>query len=231
MEIPLFLAISQQEMASCTQIPENLAWLGCHCSETAPELTGFPIDLPEKSFLIIDDSVPLTDHAPERIVQQVEQIVANFGCTGILLDFQRPPQPRSIQIVNALLALPYPVGVAEPYAKGLDCPIFLPPIPPTVPPEEYLKPWQGQEIWLDLSYCPTQITVTATGSRTASLPRVDGMLPLWDERLCCHYRIEKSEGEIRFVLQRTKEDLTALLNRCATHGVTLAFGLYQELEG
>ena len=82
MEIPLFLAISQQEMASCSHIPQNVAWLGCHFSETAPDLTGFPTHLPENSFLIIDDSVPILNHDPNRIVRQTAQIVSNCGCKG-----------------------------------------------------------------------------------------------------------------------------------------------------
>lgn len=229
MEIPLFLAISQQEMASCSHIPQNVAWLGCHFSETAPDLTGFPTHLPENSFLIIDDSVPILNHDPNRIVRQTAQIVSNCGCKGVLLDFQRPPQAQSIQMVQALLELPCPVGVAELYAKELDCPVFLSPIPPTCPPEKYLGPWHRQEIWMDLSCSPTQITVTAKGSQTTPLAQMDGALPHRDQALCCHYRIEKYDSEIRFLVQRTEEDLTALIKKCRSHGVTQAFGLYQEL--
>lgn len=231
MEIPLFLAISQQEMASCPHIPQNSAWLGCHFSETTPDLVGLPIGLPENSFLILDDSVPITNHNPERIAQLAARIVSDWNCKGIVLDFQRPPREQSVRMVQALLSLPCPVGVAEPYAGGLDCPVFLPPIPTTCVPEEFLKPWCGREIWLDLSFSSEQISVTGKGSHTVPRPPLDKPLPHRDEKLCCHYGVEIFDDEVRFTLRRTREDLQLLAQKCATCGATLAFGLYQELGG
>lgn len=230
MEIPLFLAISQQEMASSAPLPAKCAWLGCHFSENSAELTNLSSDLPEDSFLIVDDSVPVEGHDSTRVLGQINQILSEFPCRGVLLDFQRPPQECSVRMVKAIVqGLPCPVGVSEPYAQGLDCPVFLPPIPVNCPPEVHLQPWIGQEIWLDVSYCPTKITLTPGGCKAEPTPFLDYPLPHRDDRLCCHYSITTDENQIVFSLQRTPEDVCTLLKKCAAHGVTHAFGLYQEL--
>ena len=229
MEIPLFLAISPQEMASCATPPKNTAWLSCHFSEEGAGLEDIPISLPENSFLIIDDSAPICNHDPALVSEQMKETVLRHRCKGVLLDFQRPHNERAEKIIRQICRLPCPVGVSEPYAAGLDCPIFLPPIPVDCSPKEYLKKWKGREIWLDTSYSPTRIVITANGCAVHQTPLTDTPLPHRDDRLCCHYSISTSENQIIFLVQRTQEDIYALMKKSIPFGATHAFGLYQEL--
>lgn len=231
MKIPLFLAMSPQEMANHGHLPRNLAWLGCHFSRTDRGLAGLPEHLPPGSFLILDDRSPPADHDPQMIQRQLTSFVAAHGCGGIVLDLQQAGDPRTERIARWLVQrLPCPVAVSEPYAQDVKVPVFLPPIPPDVLPREYLTPWKGREIWLDLSCSPTQITVTAQGSRAAPAPQsVDGRSPHHDGKLHCHYRIDRTDDSIIFNIHRTGQDLISLLNEAAEYGVTQAFGLYQEL--
>lgn len=230
MEIPLFLAVSPEEMAVCINTARNIAWMGCHFSKSEQGQIILPENLPKNSFLIVEDSVPIPEHNTSQIASQLHRFAQAFHCKGVLLDFQRPVQYWAKQIVRELLhTLPCPVGVSEPYAHGLNCPVFLPPIPPTSLPEDSFRPWQGREIWLDISYSPMQILITSNGSTTRSVPLQEYHLPHLENRLFCHYGIRTENHQVVFDLKRTATDISALLKKCATYGVTYAFGLYQEL--
>ena len=115
-----------------------------------------------------------------------------------------------MQIAKELLQLDCHICVSECYAKNLDCPIFLPPLPLRTPLEEYILPWKDREIWLDTALSCEEITVTPTGSTSRTVCDAPEC-PLVDEALHCHYHIELCDDSIVFTLQRTKEDLEALL--------------------
>lgn len=121
--------------------------------------------------------------------------------------------------------------MSEPYAGGLDCPIFLPPAPLDVPLSDHLVPWKGREIWLELALDGVIITLTPEGAGTAPLPisekPEDGH---GEETLHCHYHIQLQEEQAKFTLFRTPEDLETLLDEAEKLGVTNAIGLYQELN-
>ena len=154
-------------------------------------------------------------------------------CSGVLLDFQRPGYDEAGHLAGQLSeALPCPVGVSALYGRGLNCPVFLPPVPPDVSLADYLAPWNGREIWLELALDGETITLTPAGAITAPLPpSAQHAGGYRDEKLRCHYQIHTDADSARFTLFRTPEDLDELLIEGESLGVTRAVGLYQELHG
>lgn len=131
-------------------------------------------------------------------------------------------------MAEELVALDFPVCVSECYARDLECPVFLPPLPLTVPLSDYIRPWKDREIWLDAALSCEQITVTDQGSSVKATEFTQ--CPFSDQELHCHYRIVKKDDSVVFTLQRTKDDLNDLLAEADNLGITAAVGLYQELK-
>ena len=232
MALPLYLAMTAAEITAISPLPSRCAYLSCHFSPWSRGLSNCPASLPEGSLLILDDSSPLQGHDAFLAARQLGQMAEAFRCPGILLDFQRPPAEESLAFVKNLLpALPCPVGVSELYAGGLDCAVFLPPVPLDVPLHSCLIPWQGREIWLDASAESAAFTVDKDGCRITPLP--SGECPedaRKDERLHCRYTLELTEDAANFTLHRTREDVMDLLDAAEALGVTMAVGLWQELK-
>ena len=141
MAIPMYLAQTPWEFAQNSHKNVNLAWMSCRFSPSHTGLSHIPQQLPENTLLILDDMTPPQNHDADLIRSTLSEIVEKFRCIGILLDFQRPDHPESLQIIERLLTIPCPVIVSDIYAKCLDAPVFLPPIPPFITPEDYCKPW------------------------------------------------------------------------------------------
>ena len=149
MALPLYLALTAAEMAGNPH-PDNLTYMACHFSSGGKGLSNLPNVLPPGAILILDDSTPMDGHDPDLIGKQLKDLVQKFRCESLLLDFQRPKNNEQQALAKMLSStLPCPVGVSEPYAKGLSCPVFLPPVPPDMSPSRHLAPWQGREIWLE----------------------------------------------------------------------------------
>lgn len=231
MAIPLFLAMTGWEISKNEELPHSIAWMACHFSPYGTGLTNLPRSLPPGAMVIVNDRTPVCGHDPERIAAQLAELVEAHQCGSILLDFQRPDEPQTTAIAEAILRrLNCPVGVSLPYAEGLSCPVFLPPVPPHIPLGEYIAPWHGREIWLECALDGSLITVTGDGSTIMSLPYSDDSeYPHKDTELCCHYKIELSEKQSQFFLRRTSEDLRSLLTMAEGENITHAIGLYQEL--
>lgn len=231
MAIPLFLAMTGWEISKNTEIPQNIAWMACHFSPYGTGLTNLPGALPPGSMVIVNDRTPVCGHDPALVAAQLNAVVEENQCMGVLLDFQRPDEQETATITETLVReLGCPVGVSQFYAEGLSCPVFLPPVPPHVPPEEYLAPWQRREIWLECALDGAIITVTAGGSSVAPLPCPE--LQSYRHRnadLCCHYEMELTDTQALFHLCRTAEDLRDLLAKTEGGNVTCAIGLFQEL--
>lgn len=231
MAIRRYFAMTAAEIRESDHLPPGIAWMACHFSPYGTGLSNLPQRLPPDSLLILNDRTPIHGHDPVRIAQQLEERIAALNCRELLLDFQRPGEPETAALVNHLVdALPCPVIVSDQYGDGLDCPVFLPPVPPDIPLSGYLAPWRGREIWLEMALDGETISLTEEGASTTPL------LPgeLWEEGfqeelLHCHYRIDVPETEAKFTLWRTREDLEALLTEAEALGVTAAVGLYQEL--
>ena len=228
MEIPLYLAMTAAEFSSCDPLPQHPAWMSCRFSPSGKGLCNFPSTPPEGTLLILDDQTPPAGHDAFLIRRQLEEIVNAHRCAGLLLDFQRPDSMETAEIAKTLLSLPCPVCVSHLYAEDPSCPVFLPPCPLTTPMEQYLAPWQGREIWLEVALDSTTITVTESGSHTYYHPYA-GDFSHKDTTLNCRYRIETLPNEIRFYIHRSQEDLDQLLGDAATNNVRCAVGLFQEL--
>ncbi|MBQ8579574.1 MAG: hypothetical protein IJ448_02640 [Oscillospiraceae bacterium] len=228
MAIPLIPAMTAAEIRKNTLLYPSIAYLSCQFSPTQPAISDLPPHLPPASTVILTDRFPVQNHDPDQIIHQLRSLQPD----SILLDLQRPPTPAAQEMVAALASgLPFPVGVTPPYAEGLDCPVFLPPIPPHIPPGEYLHPWHDREIWLELALDASQITVTTQGSTVLPFPFAKPSENAHaDSALHCHYSITEEPDALRFYLYRTRDDLTALLNSSLPSNLTRAYGLYQELR-
>lgn len=233
MAITPYLAMTAAEIGTFSCLPEKIGWMACHFSPYGTGLSNLPKALPEGALLILNDRTPMRFHDPEIIAAQLREQVERFGCMGVLLDFQQPDGSETAPLANFLAsALPCPVGVSNACASGLDCPVFLPPVPADVPVQEYLQPWLGREIWLDIAKDAALVTVDKDGYRCTPLPP-------WtqtagghrEEALHCHYTMDIADEQVRFTLFRTDEDIAGLLDEAEQLGVKLAVGLWQELRG
>ena len=232
MALPLYLGMTAAEFQKCSPLPEHGAWMACHYSPYGLGLSNCPRQLPEGAMLILNDRTPAQGHDPDLIACQLLELEASLHYKYILLDFQRPGSPENTAVVKAILsAPPCPVGVSSLYAGNLTCPVFLPPVPPHVPIADHLSPWRGREVWLEASLGGEVITVTDKGSVLTALSATIPETNQEDQNLHCHYHIRTYTDHIDFTLWRTGEDLVALLQESESLGVTLAVGLWQELNG
>jgi len=232
MAIQPFLAMTGAEIAGNIEIPNKIAWMACHFSPYGLGLSNLPRTLPPGSLLVLDDITPIRSHDPQSILAQLTERAEVLSCCGILLDFQRPGCEETAALVEVLTAgLPCPVAVSHFYAGTGTFPVFLPPVPPSEPPEAYLAPWQGRELWLELSMEGEEITVTEEGASFTPRPfPVAAEEEFHEKGLCCHYHCVQQENAIKFLLRRTEEDLEDLLKQAEHFGVTNAVGLYQEFS-
>lgn len=231
MALPLYLAMTAAEISCAQALPARCAYMACHFSPYGTGLSNFPQALPTDSILIVNDRTPVKGHDPALIAAQLTQLAEEWEAAGILLDFQRPGSPQTAEITKAILsAPPCPVGISECYARDLNCPVFLSPPPLDRPLSEHIAPWQGRALWLEAALDAQIITVTPQGIQTEPFLSPDPIqFPYQDLRLHCRYKIETGPSTARFTLQRTSEDLTALLQEAEALGITQAVGLHQEL--
>ncbi len=231
MAFPFYLAMTAAEIQENRFLPPRLAYMACHFSPYGTGLSNRPKSLPQGSMLILNDRTPIHGHDHKLIAAQLEELAAGSHCSGILLDFQRPGCEETATLVRYLAqVLPYPVAVSHLYAEKLACPVFLPPLPPEEPITEYLRPWQGREIWLEAALEGTVITLTAEGAAFNPLSCAPPSEGHADKSLHCHYTIDVADEQAAFTLFRTREDLQGLLAEAESLGVTQAVGLWQELE-
>ncbi len=232
MDINCYLAMTAAELAGTQAPPPHTAWMACHYSPTGKGLSNLPQQLPTGSLLIVDDSIPPNGHDPKQIAEQLNQLVRELPIGGIILDLQRKDLEENTELVSVLVKQPpCPVCVSSHYAKGLDCPVFLPPPPLHTPLNKYLAPWKGREIWLEAALETEQITVTKEDSTVTSLSYTP--LPeesFWDDTIYCRYTIQVQEDHAIFTLTRDMDMLQKLLIQANKQGVSKAVGLYQELK-
>ena len=230
MAMDVFLAMTAAEIYGKRNFPANLGWMACHFSPYGTGLSNLPKQIPAASLLIVDDITPIRGHDPQHILDQLADYAERFRCRGILLDFQRPVvEETSVLVAFLAQALPCPLAVSSVYANAASCAVCLPPVPPSEPPEDWFSPWNDREIWLEISSEGEKITVTEQGSAVTAFPFPTEFQPEFhEESLCCHYSICPEDDKIKFLLRRTKEDLSDLLKKAESFGVTTAVGLWQE---
>ena len=229
MEIARYFAMTADEFTQAANLPGKKAWMACHFSPYSTSLSNLPSHLPEGSLLMLNDSTPPSKQVAESIRKTLESAIKTNKCAGLLLDFQRSGNPKTAEIIAALLEMDCQVCVSECYAKDFDCPIFLPPTPLTIPLCEYILPYQNRQIWLDTALTCERINVTSSGSIAKPFAATEDY-PFQDVRLHCHYNIRVTDESIEFILKRTKADLEALIQEAASLGIAAIVGLYQELK-
>lgn len=231
MAIPCYLAMTAAEMEKSEVLPKNAGWMACHFSQSSQGLTNLPRSLPPGTLLMLDDAAPVSGHDPALVEEQLREAVDRLSCVGIFLDFQRPQQEETAAMAWELCQrLPGLVTVSASYARGLSCPVCLPPVPCSVLLPEYLTPWKGREIWLEGALTKEVWEITPEG---AFCREVFGEAPpaqgFRDEDLHCHYRISEEENCLLFTLWRSREDLESLKAEAESNGVTAMAGLWQDL--
>lgn len=232
MTFPGYLALTAAELSHCQHLPEKTAWMACHYSCYGTGLSNCPSALPPGAMLIINDRTPPQGHDHQVIARQAAELVKTLDICCVLLDLQRPASPENAQLARTLVqSLDRPVAVSELYAKDLDCPVFLPPVPPNCLLTKYIAPWQDREIWLEAALSCICFTVTEEQSLTCHLLEPPGEHPniFQNEELNCHYCMDEEKDSVRFTLWRTAEDLAAHLEKAIGLGITKVVGLYQEL--
>lgn len=224
----VFLAQTSGEMG---QLPDaKKAYMACHFSPYGKGLSNLPEQLPIGSILLLDDSMSPNGHDPQIVEQELKEIINRWDIAAVLLDFQGEIQQENIGIARHLKdALPCPVAVTEGYAKGLRCPVFLSPTPVNMAVKDHIAPWLQQGVYLEIAPMATRITVTENDSTSLTI-HSNEELPLTDDRLHCHYKVEVFPDKAVFTLRRTKEDLVALSKEAKQLGVLGTVGLYQELS-
>lgn len=229
MGIPVYLAMTAAEIASAPTLPEHPAYMACHFSPYGSGLSNLPDTLPAGSMLILNDRTPISGHNPQLIAGQLAELCQVLAFDAILLDFQRPGEPQTAALCKLLTEKPaIPVGVSDLYARELDCPVFVSPVPPDIDPKEHLAPWRGRELWLDAAISNCRITVSGSSSVCDLLPWEP--LPadaLYHDLLHCRYTIQCGT-DAEFHLSRGPDEVTGLLEAAKSFGVTRAIGLYQE---
>ncbi len=232
MAITPFLAMTAAEMGNISAYPQKVAWMACHFSPYGLGLSNLPRALPPGALLMLDDITPPHGHDPVLIAEQLAECAETLQCRSVLLDFQRSGDKETRTLAEHLVqALPCPTIVSEYYAYDLPCPVFLSPVPPSVPLEAHLLPWKERKIWLELGLDGEILTLTEQGCEATPLPRPDRDAEGFsDDQLHCHYTVGTNENAARFTLWRTMEDLDHLLTEAETYGVTEAIGLFQELH-
>lgn len=231
MEIWPYLAMTGAEIGHAASLPGKMAWMACHFAAGGRGLSGLPETLPPGAVLIVNDRLPIADHDPERVAEELAGAIRRFRCRGVLLDLEREPTAKARAVVAAIAGvLGSRAIVASRYAQDLPCPVFLPPVPPDTKPEYYLQPWLGREIWLEVALDGLVITITREGAKLTALPHPAAFQEgFYEERLHCRYRAEVFDDRAKVTLRRTARGLPAFLEYLARLGVTETVGLWQEL--
>lgn len=229
MALPIYLAMTPQELANCSELPRHTGYMACHFSAGNSGLSNIPQQLPENTLLLVDDQTPPEGHDPARIAQQLQEAVEWLRPVGVVLDFQRPYCPQTQTIVKSIQQqLQCPAAVTPTYQEGWQGGIFVPPVPVNIAPEVYLKLWQGRDIWLEMENTGTCLTVTEQGCFRQILSEIPEKPVFADEEACCHYSITLLADQVQFHFFRTPEDQAVLLEKAQRSGVVFAVGLYQE---
>lgn len=227
----IYLAMTAAELWKNLPKVSKAAYMACHFSLYGSGLSNIPGKLPPKSMLILNDRIPVLHHDPDVIVQQLTQAVKALDCNRVLLDLQRPGEP----LVHALCrecmaALPCPVGITADYAQGLDCAVFVPPIPPDKSAKEHLSPYDGRKIWLEIAGSALDLTLTEDGCQAEDIPYTPLSPCFTEDALHCSYGQSICREAAKFTLWRTPQQLEALMQEARELGAETFVGLYQQLR-
>ena len=231
MGLHCYLAMTAREIHLCPKLPEKIAWMACHFSPYGTGLTGIPEKLPQGSLLIVNDRIPIRNHDSEQIIHQLRSLTASVQPYGVLLDFQNPPNTESLYLSKAVAqALSFPVAATVPYAKEIGCGVLLPPLPLCLPLAQYLSPWKGVPVWLEVATQAQQLNISEAGSVVTPCQVMPMPNPYFQEASYhCAYHWELKQDSAVFTIQRDLTHISKLLQEAESLGVTCGVGLYQEL--
>lgn len=228
MKIPLYLAVTSDEISKNVNLPTNTAWMSIRFDQAGDGLFNFPPAPFDKGILILDDYHPYSQHSCEKICHQLKNYMGENNYTGLLLDFQRPRDENLYNLARMLESeLSCKVAMPPNYCNDESI-VFLPPPAPAVSPEDYLKPWTGHEIWLDLTTQAYAMHFTIHGISECEAQQ--DAFPFYDKDLCTHYHVKADTEGITFSFQRTREDCMSMLEEMEAFHVRAAFSLYREME-
>ena len=232
MIFPIYLAITAQEFTHFEDFPSTLCYMACHFSPSGAGLSNLPLSMPPESILCIDDSTPIADHDTKTVADQICTLVERYQPCGIVLDFQRPDNPRALDMIMSIIRCTNcPVAVSHIYAAEFECPVLLPPLPFRLTVEEYLEPWTNREIWLELGNDMEKTIITEDAFGAERIYNVPVSRPiLEDPILLCHYSINVKQDHIALYFHRTKEDLEQIQRKASALGVNKFLGLWQQLR-
>ena len=229
MPLPIYLAMTQAEFSALEVPPQHCAWLSCGFSSSGAGLSHIPKKLPPGWILMVHDGILPQGHDPKLVGQQLWDACSTLNLRGIALDFQRPFGEELADMVKVITAaLSCPLAVTPPYQDIFPGCILAPPVPPDTCLQTHLAPWQGREIWLELSWETARLHLTPNGCESFPEECALEIFPFTDHTLHCHYRIEVGADYGDFYMRRTWEDQQDLLKAGESLGVTLGVGLYQE---
>lgn len=229
MDFSIYLAFTGAESAEMTAYPGKKAWFGCRFSSHSSGLTIHEPPQNKCDALILTDETPPNGHDPDQVSHALAKAALRMECQAIILDFQRAPTQESQALVKTILkSAPCAVIISAAHSSETDNPILLNPPPLWMPLAEAIAPWKGRDIWLEIGPESGTVSLKEEGS-TYSPCDTAGYFPFRDDALHLSYRIERLEGSLRFLLQRTANDLPAFLTEAKALGVTGVIGLYQEL--
>ena len=231
MILPMYLAMTAEEFSCVSPRPSHPAWMACHFSPYGTGLTGLPRDIPPGTLLMLNDRIPLAGHDPGQIQRQLTECIEAFASPAVVLDFQRRDTTEAAKLAAFLCdKLPCPVVVPPWYGEPLACPLLLPPVPPHKLPEEYIAPWQGRQLWLEISMDAERAAITERGTTFTPAPLPPEGEKSWEsDQLCCRYRHKIHDDHISVTLWREESHLQTLLEKAGQLGIQAAIGLHQQL--
>lgn len=230
MDLPLYLAMTAAEIMGSESLPPYPAWMACHFSAYDTGLSNMPKKLPKGAMIILNDRIPIAGHDPDRIADQLSNLVETFDASGILLDFERKQVEQTTQFVKSIVPLlRCRIGVSENYANAVSCPVFLSQPPLYMRLDAYLQPWADREVWLEIALDEVCVCVSKKGVSYESNHGKSSNPVHQDQSLFCSYQIETEDDAVKFLLHRSQKDIPPLLEYAKSLNVRCAIGLFQQL--
>lgn len=197
------------------------------CAPFSPGLLIGPSRLPKGSVAVFTDRVTPTFHQSGRIAGELKALMKTLHSPALILDWTGELSPWLEELLKQLCGVQL---VLPPHLAGKEDSAVLVPSVVEKSLEDLLAPWNGRQIWLDMVSSAAQLTLTRNGCEVvpwqASIREGD----LYDETLCCQYRVETAQEEARFYLYETQQTRMKKLEKARSLGVAGAIGLWKDFK-
>lgn len=222
-----YLAMTAADAAFSGQDPGKPAWMACRFSPAGTALENLPEGLPEGAILMLDDSREPKEEVVAEAVFRLRMACQQLTVRGLLLDFLRRGNPVLAQLAKHLRE-ELNCMVAAPAEYAGDGAVFLPSPPLHKPLSEYLAPWQGRQIVLELAQENQCWRITPEGSTLTG--ETAGDTDAENRDLHVRWGIRRERDALRVSLRRGLPELEALEAEAARLGVPIGIGLYQDFS-